>query len=341
MYSLQLAALAILIVQSVALPWLGPQATTIREPTAPGRTTAAPFLHERDDKQFPVGVCGWIGGRGDLQVTCKPHSSCVWQTNLGVIGCCTTIGTDCGIYTSCVDKNAEKQTEDQKDVYTCTADDLCYRNSYPLGYYQWGCGRPKDATTVLTTINGYNGPATLQIALTGDPAPPTMSSEAEPPSPSVVTRTVTKSDETTASSESPTQSPTTTKPPTSDTSSSQTAALPVTTLTAAPEPEQSDNKKPVGAIAGGTVGGIAGVSLIGALLFLLLRSRRRKQHTETPGAAAELESPKPPQEISSWSPSPASEIDTPKPRVASVGALGIPRKAVPPPAPPQTAVELP
>lgn len=55
--------------------------------------------------------------------------------------------------------------------------------------------------------------------------------------------------------------------PTPSNSISTTSAVPTT------NPETSTN---VGAIAGGVVGGVAGVALIGAIVFLLLRRRKAK-----------------------------------------------------------------
>lgn len=58
-----------------------------------------------------------VKGDPSLPATCSTHSKCVWNTDYKIVGCCTTKGTECGVYTSCVDKNSSKQG-DSPNVYT-------------------------------------------------------------------------------------------------------------------------------------------------------------------------------------------------------------------------------
>ena len=53
---------------------------------------------------------------------------------------------------------------------------------------------------------------------------------------------------------------------------------PLTTETSGPSPvDHKSTSTPVGAIAGGVVGGVAAICLLAALFFWLLRHRRRRQ----------------------------------------------------------------
>jgi hypothetical protein len=53
--------------------------------------------------------------------------------------------------------------------------------------------------------------------------------------------------------------------------------------------DDSGSETPVGAIAGGVVGGVAGLALIGGLVFFFLRRRRRNQQS-----AVDVPEPSPP-----------------------------------------------
>ena len=73
-------------------------------------------------------------------------------------------------------------------------------------------------------------------------------------------------------------------------SRSATRAIPTTEPTSKSSPEPPAKKTNIGAIAGGTIGGL--IVLIGviALVFLCLRSRRRKQNTQREGQPSETTS---------------------------------------------------
>lgn len=59
-----------------------------------------------------------IGGQDSKPAYCSTRSSCVWNSDNRVVGCCATGGSACKFYTSCVDLNSPNQTGDKDDVYT-------------------------------------------------------------------------------------------------------------------------------------------------------------------------------------------------------------------------------
>lgn len=66
----------------------------------------------------PNFVCGYIGQQWSLGATCSQSSSCFWDQNSQIVGCCTTEGPcTTGIYTSCYDGSGVKG-KDSPFVYT-------------------------------------------------------------------------------------------------------------------------------------------------------------------------------------------------------------------------------
>lgn len=53
-----------------------------------------------------------------LGVTCSPHSSCVWNTDYYVVGCCATASKQCLFFTSCIDLNSPATAADDPLVFT-------------------------------------------------------------------------------------------------------------------------------------------------------------------------------------------------------------------------------
>jgi hypothetical protein len=49
---------------------------------------------------------------------CSTQSSCVWNSDNSIVGCCATASSECKFYTSCVDLNSPQQTADSDNVYT-------------------------------------------------------------------------------------------------------------------------------------------------------------------------------------------------------------------------------
>ncbi|KAI1804966.1 hypothetical protein F4811DRAFT_552285 [Daldinia bambusicola] len=101
-------------------------------------------------------VCGYIGGDPNLPATCSAGSHCVLEQDHGVVGCCPDGGScSTGIFTGCVDRNSDLQTEINPYVYTCQGTDVCYRNRFAGGYFQFGCGTASSlGTTVETSVDG-------------------------------------------------------------------------------------------------------------------------------------------------------------------------------------------
>ncbi|KAH8795563.1 hypothetical protein BGZ57DRAFT_201927 [Hyaloscypha finlandica] len=231
---------------SNALPWEGPQPTNAYQPDAwspvPTRIPADPAnLFKRSS--VGVNVCGWIGGNVGEPVQCASGSSCVHDTIHGYVGCCTTSGAcTSGVYTSCVDSQSSAWNQNSgladSGIYTCTGTSLCYRNTYPGGYYQYSCGASWEATSILTSYYGQPSSVFLQIVYTGVSSIPTTSA-------------------------------TTTPAPTSSVS-------PTTTVTDTPSPPSQKNN--IGAITGGTIGGVAFLAALLALAFFLYRRHQSKHH---------------------------------------------------------------
>ncbi|KAI1767254.1 hypothetical protein GGR53DRAFT_136390 [Hypoxylon sp. FL1150] len=123
----------------------------------PPRPTEGPILlSDVLRRQTANTVCGYIGGNPDLPATCLAGSHCVLEQDHGVVGCCPDGGTcQSGIYTGCVDFNSGVQTESNPYVYTCQGSDVCYRNDFAGGYFQFGCGTASSlGTTVETFVDG-------------------------------------------------------------------------------------------------------------------------------------------------------------------------------------------
>lgn len=69
-----------------------------------------------------------------------------------------------------------------------------------------------------------------------------------------------------------------------------------------PNPDDGGSSTPVGAIAGGVVGGVAGIALIGAAVWFFLRKRRQSNGPAELDEAAKAENGSP--DASKWSPPP-------------------------------------
>ncbi|KAI0200021.1 hypothetical protein F4808DRAFT_174727 [Astrocystis sublimbata] len=252
-------------------------------------------------------ICGYIGGNSDLPATCSLGSHCVLDAANSVVGCCPNGGTcTSGVYTGCVDRNSDPQTEINPYVYTCQGTNVCYMNNFAGGYFQYGCGTASAlGTTVQTSANGATAAlsiATTEVSLTETPssltAPTTIgsfastetkSSKASSPS-DTTSSTSTETSGTSASSSSSEKSSRTTSKTRSHSSTSATTtfgfATPTDTTPTSAPPGGSDSAKQsqTGAIIGGVVGGAAAAISLVALVFYCLRRRNRNQR-EGPGPA--------------------------------------------------------
>lgn len=231
-------------------------------------------------------VCGYIGGDPNLPATCSAGSHCAVDVEQGAIGCCPDSGgCTVGIYTGCVDRNSDPQTEINPYVFTCGGGNVCYQNSFEGGFFQYGCGASSGvAATVAATASGRDAVdlSSVAVRLTAEPT-----SLAEPTT--IGTRSDTSSDGDSSTTEntrttrstrttSATTSTTSDKSSTSSDSSATSDATSTSTSTFTGEPDAPDNQEDggtnVGAIVGGTIGGVAFLALLGVLALYLLRRRK-------------------------------------------------------------------
>lgn len=202
-------------------------------------------------------ICGYIGGDPDLPATCLAGSHCAVDVEHKAIGCCPDKGPcNAGIFTGCVDRNSGPQSEADPYIYTCRGKNVCYKNMFEGGYFQYGCGSASGlATTVVQTASGKKplDLTTISIKLTATPTPlsrpTTLSSESSKTSDS----------STGLGSGSPAASDQPPKPSETDGG-------------AAPSSSGSSSKN-TGAIIGGAIGGVAVVFALAALAFFLWRRK--------------------------------------------------------------------
>lgn len=240
----------------------------------PPLPTSAPFypgdLRRRQELNT---VCGFIGGDPGLPATCSAGSHCVLEAAHGVVGCCPDGQDPCttGIFTACVDGNSPaKGGAADPFAFTCSGDDVCYKNKFEGGYSQFGCGSASSlAATVFASASGIKttiDPPSLSISFTGTTSATSRSRSS--------TRSRTRSNSSSHSSSSHSSTPTT-EPTTAPTAES-TAAPPTTGTTS----RSSDN---TGAIVGGTISGVAVLIAAVAAGMYLWRRRQRTNRREGPG----------------------------------------------------------
>ncbi|KAK4226605.1 hypothetical protein QBC38DRAFT_222337 [Podospora fimiseda] len=207
-------------------------------------------------------ICGYIGGDPALPATCGAGSHCVLDTDSNVVGCCPNGDAVCtaGVFTSCVDENSGSQTEVNPYVFSCGGGQVCFQNTFQGGYSQFGCGTASDiGTVVMLSISGLLNSLTFPTITVSYSVTKTSSS-------STTSSTSSSSTQTTTSSETSTSTPATSTP--SPTSAPETA---------------SDSSNKTGAIVGGTIGGLAVLIALAALIAFLLR-RRQKNTRHGPGS---------------------------------------------------------
>jgi hypothetical protein len=189
-------------------------------PTTPPELTAG-----RLRRQDLNTICGYIGGDPELPATCGVGSHCVLDTQHGAVGCCPDNEPACttGVFTACVDGNSPPQTEVNPYVFTCGGGDVCYRNEFEGGFFQFGCGTASDlATSVLATATGIT--ETLDIPSLTFSFTETAETLTAPTT--LETVTVPSSTETPSSTELPISSvpPVSTESPTRTEATSQTSS---------------------------------------------------------------------------------------------------------------------
>ncbi|CZS91337.1 uncharacterized protein RCO7_01569 [Rhynchosporium graminicola] len=279
-----------------ARPWTGAEQTNVyREAGWSPAPTPLPnvpaYIFKR--ASLDVNICGWIGGNSRVPALCSAGSSCIHDTIHGIVGCCATNGPCTqGVYTSCVDKNSvgwvPNEGLQKNGIYSCSGDAVCYRNAYPGGYYQYGCGASQDATSVQTTYAGQPSDLLLQVVFTGVTFSP-FSTMATTTSASKYTATsssssISSSSSTSSRSSSVRSSTSTSSECRSATGSSTLKAAEKATPTAVSSPtsvtaevsvkKESENK---GVIACAVLGSIFGLAAIVGFALWWGRRKRNKR----------------------------------------------------------------
>lgn len=237
----------------------------------PPRPTQPPIsLEELRKRQDFNTICGFIGGNALLPATCEPGSHCVLDREHGAVGCCPN-GGPCttGVFTGCVDFNSGPQSVKDPYVFTCQGADVCYQNQFDGGFSQFGCGTASSlATVVRTAASGLTTPlalSTLSVPLTESRLSTSFTFSA--------TRTTTKSGSTASSTAT-----TTTRPSTTGATTGTTTAPTTTSTTDAGAAGAGGGIDRTGAIAGGTISGVAIlVALIAVGVYLYKRRGNRRQ----------------------------------------------------------------
>lgn len=201
-------------------------------------------------------ICGYIGGDTALPATCVEGLHCAVDVQHGVVGCCPD-GRECalGIFTDCVDKNSSPQTVRDPYVYTCNGGNVCYRNSFQGGFYQYGCGSASHLATYVATTASGREPLDLRrltVALTATPTP-------------------LKTPVTIGTLSSSTSDP--------KSGSARASGLSLSTPSATGEaeaPPKDAHSPSTGAIAGGAIGGVAALVVLVALAIMLCRRNKSR-----------------------------------------------------------------
>ena len=219
--------------------------------------TPAPVALHGLPRRQPNTICGYIGGNPELPATCVAGSHCAVDVELGAVGCCPNDG-DCsnGIYTGCVDRNSGPQTVADSYIYTCREQDVCYKNTFEGGFFQYGCGSASGLATKV--YQSAPGKGSLQLT--------TISVE--------LTATLTRLSQTTTIIGDRTLSSAGASSG-SSVASSSCPWSPSPTIVASDAPSiTGSTSKHAGAIIGGALGGIAVLFALAALGFFLWRRRR-------------------------------------------------------------------
>ncbi|KAL1902734.1 hypothetical protein Sste5346_001177 [Sporothrix stenoceras] len=220
----------------------------------PPATTAAPALNplflKRDSSD---NTCAYVSGISSISLYCDTTDECVANSHNSFVGCCPDTSTTCPIPTTCY-PSSEGSLYTTSNGYTL----WCGSSEYPecvthyyaddvfTGYMLLGCGKTEavDKVWYLPTSDSSSSSST--------------SSKSK------------KSTSTTSPSSAPA---------TSTSPSTPTSPLPSTSPTGS-----TSKKSNAGAIAGGVVGGVAGLALIGLGVFFLLRRNNTNKVNNVGGA---------------------------------------------------------
>ncbi|ODA77926.1 hypothetical protein RJ55_06529 [Drechmeria coniospora] len=229
--------------------------------TAPCPSPTPTWTHKLGRRALSNTVCGYIGGDPALPATCREGSYCAVDVRHGAVGCCPDGGAcTTGIFTGCVDGNSGPQTVRNPYLYTCAGGDVCYKNNFDGGFFQYGCGTASNLATNVATAAPGRPPLRL----------------------SYITLSFTAAATSTAPSTTGGSSDSAVK---SDSGLQSTPLSPPASATDEPTaPDKDGGSVNTAVIVGGIVGGIVLLAALFALAALFMR--RRKQNARNgPGSS--------------------------------------------------------
>ncbi|TAQ85300.1 hypothetical protein B7494_g6368 [Chlorociboria aeruginascens] len=289
---------------SVAEGGLDPRGWTPKPTPAPRNQIFG--MMKRDDEYptaiiAPNSICGYFSGSADLGYDCPASNTCVFYpatAGYGNVACCNDNDPTCNIRVTCIDSS----TFSSACGSSCQSDDMtrkCTNSAAPF------CGSIRflhqsvqdffcDSTKVTTWQTGYT-------AFGGQTDDREFSTYISPDASSSTTQSSKSSTGSTAKSSSSTSSTSeTSKSAPTNTDASTAASLTSSSTNAGAAADPTDGTGAVngttptgsqksssntGAIAGGVIGGILGITLVASAIWYLLRNRKMK--TAAPGALAE------------------------------------------------------
>ncbi|KAI1753482.1 hypothetical protein F4782DRAFT_77701 [Xylaria castorea] len=225
------------------------------------KTTSAPDrrpfddweLRRRDGGSSSSTICGYsVDDLDGPAVTCDSGEFCRLDRVLGIVGCCTqTNPRGCIVPTTCLESSKSAQWSGDPLTTYCGEPDRphCVTHSYDANFYDPLYG----AYFIGCAAKAESGDIVASPGSSGSDTTSTNSHSTFTTTDGVRTTTVTVSI------------------PGNDGSS-----------TAVPSPSGGSGSKNVGAIAGGVVGGVAGLALIIAAIFLFLYRRKRRSQASNP-----------------------------------------------------------
>ncbi|GJC78461.1 hypothetical protein ColLi_01299 [Colletotrichum liriopes] len=246
--------------------------------------TPAPWLGmmRRQEDSSTNTVCGYIGGDPNLPATCSAGSHCAMDASASAVGCCPN-GAACttGVYTSCVDDTSPTQTVSDPYIFTCQGSNVCYRNSFEGGAYQYGCGSSSQGATVYPTASGLSTTVAITqvsgLITRAETSSSTSSSSSSSTSSSTSSTTTSSSSRTSSSSSTRSTSESTTE------SATPTESPPPPSAAAGPPPGAAEaGLRRHGAIIGGVIAGAAILVTI-VSVALWMRKRKRGNRRDGPG----------------------------------------------------------
>ncbi|KAI0514422.1 hypothetical protein F5B22DRAFT_240314 [Xylaria bambusicola] len=218
------------------------------------KTTSAPErrpfdweLRRRDDAKS--AICGYSADNlNGPAITCESGEFCRLNSILGIVGCCTeTNPRGCIVPTTCLESSASAQWSGDPLTTYCSDSDRphCVTHSYEANFWEPLYG----AYYIGCAAKSATGDIVASLVSGSDPT--TLSQSTFTTTDGVITTTVT------VNVPGENGSPTT-------------------------APDGTTASVNTGAIAGGVVGGVAGLALIAAAIFFFLYRRKRRPEISNP-----------------------------------------------------------